>query len=70
MASAAGEQPKLRASDVLSLSDAELDRVLRKIIPAGRTDATYIDLRDMAELPEHDQLKAMRRIKYVASVYC
>jgi hypothetical protein len=70
MASTPTEQPKLRASDVLSLSDAELDRVLHEIIPAGRTDATYIDLRDLAELPTPDQLRAMQRIKCVTPLYC
>jgi hypothetical protein len=70
MASAAAKQPKLRAADVLSLSDAEFDRVLREIIPPDRTDATYINLRDMAELPTPDQLRAMQRIRYAASLYC
>jgi hypothetical protein len=65
MALAKAEQQKLSASDVLSLNDAEFDQVLRDILPAGRTDVTYIALQGWAELPKPDQLRVMQRIECV-----
>ncbi|KAK4137207.1 hypothetical protein BT67DRAFT_98742 [Trichocladium antarcticum] len=63
MASVDTEPPQLRAADVLTLNDAEFDRIMRKIIPVGSNATTEIDAQDWAELSGPDKRKAVQRLR-------
>ena len=64
MASPTAERPKLHASDILSLSEADLDELLRKSIPVGGDAATCIDGVGLEKLSQGEQLSGVQRIRY------